>query len=143
LWLPWAPALSSLRTPTSRSRHRRGADARAGTERFEGWRRHLEIVVFSHLAPGDRPCVRGQSERAHDGAPGPSGSGDRRLRGTAVVSAIRIVSKTTTHYDIGLPREQSPFVAQNGTGGRHLRPGRPGRATWMTRRRTLALSSMP
>jgi RND superfamily putative drug exporter len=37
--------------------------------------------------------------------------------GTNVVSETRIVSKTTTHYDIGLPREQSPFVAQNATGG--------------------------
>jgi uncharacterized membrane protein YdfJ with MMPL/SSD domain len=37
--------------------------------------------------------------------------------GTTVVSDKRIVSGTTTHYDIGAPREASPFVAQNETGG--------------------------
>ena len=36
---------------------------------------------------------------------------------TPVVASTRIVSGTTTHYDTGLPREQSPFVAQNDTGG--------------------------
>ncbi len=36
---------------------------------------------------------------------------------TTVVSDKRIVSGTTTHYDIGAPREASPFVAQNETGG--------------------------
>jgi uncharacterized membrane protein YdfJ with MMPL/SSD domain len=37
--------------------------------------------------------------------------------GTTVVSDKRIVSGTTTHYDTGAPREASPFVAQNETGG--------------------------
>jgi uncharacterized membrane protein YdfJ with MMPL/SSD domain len=37
--------------------------------------------------------------------------------GTTVVSDKRIVSGTTTHYDIGAPREDSPFVAQNEDGG--------------------------
>jgi uncharacterized membrane protein YdfJ with MMPL/SSD domain len=37
--------------------------------------------------------------------------------GTRVVSSTRIVAGTTSHYDIGTPREQSPFVAQNETGG--------------------------
>ena len=37
--------------------------------------------------------------------------------GTRVVSSIRVVAGTTSHYDIGTPREQSPFVAQNETGG--------------------------
>ena len=36
---------------------------------------------------------------------------------TTVVSSTRIVSGTTSHYDIGAPREGSPFVAQNETGG--------------------------
>lgn len=37
--------------------------------------------------------------------------------GTKVTVSTRIVSDTTTHYDIGAPREASPFVAQNATGG--------------------------
>jgi uncharacterized membrane protein YdfJ with MMPL/SSD domain len=37
--------------------------------------------------------------------------------GTAVVTGTRVVADVTTHYDIGLPRELSPFVAQNETGG--------------------------
>ncbi|GAG25161.1 unnamed protein product, partial [marine sediment metagenome] len=37
--------------------------------------------------------------------------------GTTVVSSTRIVSGTTSHYDIRAPREASPFVAQNETGG--------------------------
>ncbi|MEE8278536.1 MAG: MMPL family transporter, partial [Thermoanaerobaculia bacterium] len=37
--------------------------------------------------------------------------------GTTVISESRIVSGTTSHFDIGAPREQSPFVAQNETGG--------------------------
>jgi uncharacterized membrane protein YdfJ with MMPL/SSD domain len=36
---------------------------------------------------------------------------------TTVVSSTRIVAATVTHYDMGLPREASPFVAQNETGG--------------------------
>jgi uncharacterized membrane protein YdfJ with MMPL/SSD domain len=39
------------------------------------------------------------------------------LGGTRVVSRTRIVAETATHYDTGLTRENSPFVAQNDTGG--------------------------
>ncbi len=38
------------------------------------------------------------------------------LGGTEVVSSTRVVSSTVTHYDIGLPRESSPFVAPRDTG---------------------------
>ena len=37
--------------------------------------------------------------------------------GTSVDESIRIVRETSTHYDIGLAREDSPFVAENETGG--------------------------
>ncbi len=37
--------------------------------------------------------------------------------GTTVTASTRIVSDTTTHYDIGAPREASPFVAENAAGG--------------------------
>jgi len=36
---------------------------------------------------------------------------------TEVVSSLRIFTTTFSHYDIGLPRERSPLVAQNETGG--------------------------
>jgi RND superfamily putative drug exporter len=36
---------------------------------------------------------------------------------TTVTVSTRIVSDTTTHYDIGAPREASPFVAENAMGG--------------------------
>jgi uncharacterized membrane protein YdfJ with MMPL/SSD domain len=39
------------------------------------------------------------------------------LGGTRVVSSTRIVAETVTHYDTGLTREKSPFVAPNETGG--------------------------
>ncbi len=36
---------------------------------------------------------------------------------TEVSTSTRIVVGTTTHYDLGLPREASPFVSANGSGG--------------------------
>jgi len=39
------------------------------------------------------------------------------LGGTAVTASTRIISSTATHYDIDSPRETSPFVAKNATGG--------------------------
>ncbi len=39
------------------------------------------------------------------------------IGGTTVVRSSRIVAGTLSHYDIGLPRQASPFVAQNATGG--------------------------
>ena len=77
-----------------------------------------EIVVFSHPSlkvsdPAYRDTVEGLMAKL------------RGLRvektavegGTTVVSNTRIVSGTLTHYDVGAPREASPFVAQNETGG--------------------------
>jgi len=37
--------------------------------------------------------------------------------GTSVDESIRIVAETASHYDTGLPRDQSPFVTENATGG--------------------------
>jgi len=77
-----------------------------------------EIIVFSHpsLTVEDaeyRDTVTGLMEEL------------RGLRATAtaqggttdVVSGSRVVAGTTTHYDTGLPRDQSPFVARNDSGG--------------------------
>jgi uncharacterized membrane protein YdfJ with MMPL/SSD domain len=77
-----------------------------------------EIVVFSHPSlqvsdPAYEDTVKGLMTellglRAQETA---------STAGTTVLSATRIVSKTTSHYDMGLPGAQSPFVAQNSTGG--------------------------
>ncbi len=77
-----------------------------------------EIVVFSHpsLTVDDRDykdTVEGlmaelRSLRAKE---------TETVGGTTVVSSTRVVAGTNTHYDIGAPRDASPFVAQNETGG--------------------------
>ena len=78
-----------------------------------------EIVVFSHPSltvddPEFQETVTGLMEdlRALRAT-----SSDEATATTPVVASRRIVSGTTTHYDTGLPREQSPFVAQNDSGG--------------------------
>jgi uncharacterized membrane protein YdfJ with MMPL/SSD domain len=88
-------------------------DERFGVE--EGELR--EIVVFSHpsLTVDDaayRETVQGLMEDLT--ALRVVG---RSASGTTVVSSTRIVSGTLTHYDVGVAREASPFVAQNATGG--------------------------
>jgi len=87
-------------------------------ERFGVQSRATEIVVFSSPSlkvtdPIYKETVQGLMENL---------SALRAVKsevmgGTRVVSSTRIVSGTTTHYDVGAPREQSPFVAQNKTGG--------------------------
>jgi len=77
-----------------------------------------EIVVFSH------PTLKVDDPTYQDTVEGLMAK-LRGLRvekaavegGTTVVSSTRIVSGTLTHYDVGAPREASPFVAQNETGG--------------------------
>jgi RND superfamily putative drug exporter len=77
-----------------------------------------EFVVFSHPSltvddPEYEETVKGLM--AHLRALRVQGT--EVVGGTRVVSSTRIVAGTTSHYDIGTPREQSPFVAQNETGG--------------------------
>jgi uncharacterized membrane protein YdfJ with MMPL/SSD domain len=77
-----------------------------------------EIVVFSHPSlqvtdPAYEETVKGLMTELL----GLRAQETTVIGATRVVSATRIVSKTTAYYDIGLPREQSPFVAQNATGG--------------------------
>ena len=77
-----------------------------------------EIVVFSH------PSLTVDDSEYQDTVTGLM-EDLRALRATSpeatastpVVASRRIVSGTTTHYDTGLPGEQSPFVAQNDSGG--------------------------
>jgi RND superfamily putative drug exporter len=77
-----------------------------------------EIVVFSHPSltvddPTYKDTVEGLMAKLH----GLRAEKTAVEGGTAVVYSTRIVSGTLTHYDIGAPREASPFVAQNETGG--------------------------
>jgi uncharacterized membrane protein YdfJ with MMPL/SSD domain len=77
-----------------------------------------EIVVFSH------PSLTVDDAEYHDTVTGLMedlralrATGPEATAATPVVASLRIVSGTTTHYDTGLPREQSPFVAPNAGGG--------------------------
>jgi RND superfamily putative drug exporter len=88
-------------------------DERFGVEEGE----IREVVVFSHpsLTVDDvvyRETVQGLMEdlRALRVV-------GRSASGTTVVSSTRIVSGALTYYDTGAPREASPFVAPNRSGG--------------------------
>jgi RND superfamily putative drug exporter len=77
-----------------------------------------EIVVFSHPSltvddPAYRDTVRGLMGDLRALRVEATGAAS----GTAVTSSTRIVSGALTYYDVGAPREASPFVAQNATGG--------------------------
>jgi uncharacterized membrane protein YdfJ with MMPL/SSD domain len=77
-----------------------------------------EFVVFSHPSltvddPEYEETVNGLM--AHLRAL--RALGTEVVGGTTVLSSTRIVAGTTSYYDIGAPRELSPFVAQNEMGG--------------------------
>jgi len=77
-----------------------------------------EIVVFSHPSltvddPAYKDTVQGLMAKLE----GLRVEKTTVAGGTTVVSSTRIVSGTLTHYDLGMPRGASPFVAQNKTGG--------------------------
>ena len=96
-----------------------GEAARLFDERFgTGEDVAREVVVFSHTdLRVDQP---GYQEKIEDLM-----SELRALRstqvldegGTIVTSSERVVAGTLTAYDVGLPREQSPFVATRNAGG--------------------------
>jgi RND superfamily putative drug exporter len=77
-----------------------------------------EIVVFSHPSLQVRDS---EYQETVQGLMDDLGALRTResevLGGTTVVSSTRIVAETASHYDTGLTRENSPFVAQNDTGG--------------------------
>ncbi|MCH7488554.1 MAG: MMPL family transporter [Chloroflexi bacterium] len=77
-----------------------------------------EFIVFSHpsLTVDDQAyadTVRG----LRDALTGLVVEEKAAKGSTTVVSDTRVVASITTHYDIGAPREQSPFVATNAEGG--------------------------
>ena len=77
-----------------------------------------EIVVFSHPSlTVDDSVYRQTVQGLMEDLTGLRVDGARSAGGTTVVSSTRIVSGTITHYDTGAPREASPFVAQDKTGG--------------------------
>ena len=77
-----------------------------------------EIVVFSHSSlTVDDSVYRQTVQGLMEDLTGLRVDGARSAGGTTVVSSTRIVSGTITHYDTGTPREASPFVAQDKTGG--------------------------
>lgn len=88
-------------------------------ERFgEGESNAQEIVVFSHPSltvddPEYEDTVTGLMEDLR----ALRATSSEATAATPLVASTRIVSGTTTHYDTGLRREQSPFVAQNDSGG--------------------------
>jgi RND superfamily putative drug exporter len=77
-----------------------------------------EVVVFSHPSltvndKGYRDSVQALLDELQALRLVESGV----IGSTTVISRVRIVGETTSHYDIGASRENSPFVAQNETGG--------------------------
>jgi len=77
-----------------------------------------EFVVFSHPSlTVDDPAYSETVGRLMAELRGLRVEEAKVVGGTTVTSSTRVVAGTTTHYDIGLPRDISPFVAQNETGG--------------------------
>jgi len=77
-----------------------------------------EILVFSHPNLSvDDPAYQETIEGLLQDLKGLVVEKTAVVGGTTVVSDERIVSGATSHYDFGLPRELSPLVAQNETGG--------------------------
>jgi predicted RND superfamily exporter protein len=77
-----------------------------------------EIIVFSHPSlTVDDPIYRQTVQGLMENLRALRVEGTRSASGTTVVSSARIVSGATTYYDVGAPREASPFVAPNKAGG--------------------------
>ena len=77
-----------------------------------------EAVVFSHPTLNvDDPLYRNTVVGLMERLLALRIVGTDEVGGTTVTNSLRIVRETTSHYDLGLPREQSPFVAENETGG--------------------------
>ncbi|HEU4760270.1 MAG TPA: MMPL family transporter [Dehalococcoidia bacterium] len=77
-----------------------------------------EIVVFSHPSlTVDDPKYRATVEGLMTELRALRRVESEAVSNTPLVSSTRVVSRTTTHYDVGVPRDGSPFVAQNEGGG--------------------------
>ena len=89
------------------------------TERFgEGQDTATEVTVFSHPSLSvDDQTYKETVQSLMTGLRALRAERAERRGGVRVVSSTRVIGGTTTTYGIGLPRGQSPFVAQNETGG--------------------------
>ena len=77
-----------------------------------------EIVVFeSDSLRVDDPEYQATVSRLMDELRALRAEETETVGGARAVNSRRVVSGTTTHYDTGLPREQSPFVAARPSGG--------------------------
>ncbi len=96
-----------------------GAAQRLYRERFgEEQAPTQEIVVFSSPSRTvDDPVYKETVESLMTQLTALRWTETQALGDTTVVSSKRIVSGTLTHYDIGAPRDASPFVAPSGSGG--------------------------
>jgi RND superfamily putative drug exporter len=77
-----------------------------------------EVIVFQHPSlkvddPEYRETVAGLMQDLRELRV----AATEQLSSVAVLTSTRVVTDTTTHYDTGLPREQSPFVATREGGG--------------------------
>jgi uncharacterized membrane protein YdfJ with MMPL/SSD domain len=76
-----------------------------------------EFVVFSHPSlTVDDPAYRETVEGLMDDLRALRATETEVVGGTTVTSSTRVVASTTSHYDIGLPAEVSPFVATEDAG---------------------------
>ena len=77
-----------------------------------------EFVIFSHPSlTVDDPAYQETVEGLMTELRGLRSKETEVTGSTTVTSSTRVVATTTTHYDIGAPRDGSPFVAANAEGG--------------------------
>ncbi len=77
-----------------------------------------EVVVFSHPSlTVDDPAYQQAVEDLMADLRALRATENEVAAGTAITTSSRIVSGTFSHYEIQVPRDASPFVAQNETGG--------------------------
>ncbi len=114
-------ACSAIRANTDLQETAPGESGRASAlyqQRFGVLTQITEIVVFSSPSlPVTDPTYKETVQGLMESLRALRADKSTVVGGTTVVSSTRTVSATTTYYDLGLPREQSPFVAQNSSGG--------------------------
>ncbi len=96
-----------------------GEAVRLFDDRFgESERGETEFIVFSHASlTVDDPAYADTVEGLRDALIGLVVEKTATKGSTTVISDTRVVASITTHYDIGAPRENSPFVAiRDGSG---------------------------
>ena len=121
-----AAILTSVKVNTSVSRSAPGDTGRAqkliddrfGSAGKAAVASSQEVVVFSSATRSvEDPSYKQTVEHLMQQLRALRSTQTTRQGGDSVTSSERVVSATTTTYDTGLPRERSPFVAQNKTGG--------------------------